>query len=79
MIRSYKVPGKLDKYEDFRLHLEVMPEPYFGNQGAAVVLLGLNPGFCPADILAHQDADFALTVRGNLAHKLGNEFPLYHL
>lgn len=53
-----------------RIHLEVLPEPFLGNPSARVVLLNLNPGYDPADILSHRDNPYFIdTSRKNLVHE----------
>jgi hypothetical protein len=62
----------------FKVHLEILPEPYLGNPDAPVVLLGLNPGFKESDIEQHRDARFAALSRANLLHEPA-EYPFYLL
>jgi hypothetical protein len=64
--------------EDHRVHLELLPEPFFGSQDAPVVVLGLNPGFDPRDEEAHRTPRFEQAMRRNLAHEHG-PFPFYYL
>lgn len=48
-----------------RIHTDLLPEPYFGNLNAAVVVLLLNPGFSAGDELQHQDSKFAAAIRSS--------------
>lgn len=49
----------------FRLHEEIMPEPFAGRRDAPVVVLGRNPGW--RDSLARMPSDYEDAVRGNLS------------
>lgn len=64
--------------EDHRVHLELLPEPFFGSPDAPLVVLGLNPGFDPRDEEAHRTPWFQQALRRNLAHEHG-PFPFYYL
>ena len=56
----------------------LVPEPFLGNPQAPVVLLGLNPGFIPEDIVFHDKPDYHEAAVENLRH--GNpEYPFYLL
>ena len=48
-----------------KIRSNVLPEPYVGNPGAGVVLLGLNPGFSEKDVEAHANGPFAKRLRQN--------------
>jgi hypothetical protein len=52
------------RHERHRFRLDLMPEPYFGDSTAPVVVLLLNPGYTPEDGYSHADpafrANFAL-------------------
>ena len=54
--------------DDFKLHLELLPEPFLGRPDAPVVLLNLNPGYKKEDYERHQNPDFKARSRGNLIH-----------
>jgi len=64
--------------DEFKVHLDIFPEPYLGNPDAPVVLLGLNPGFKETDIEQHGDARFAALSRANLLHASA-DYPFYLL
>ena len=64
--------------DEFRIHLEVLPEPYLGNPSAPVVVLGLNPGFTKDDLRQHRNRLFAKRSRGNLLHAPA-DYPFYLL
>jgi len=50
-----KIPA-LEKeiIEKYKLHLELLPEPFVGNPKAPVYLLNLNPGFSKEDVKEHE-------------------------
>ncbi len=60
------------------IHLELLPEPFLGDINAPVVLLNLNPGYSPDDILQHQHAYFSDVLRKNLRHE-ALDYPFYLL
>lgn len=60
------------------IHLELLPEPFLGNPSAPVVLLGLNPGYSPEDLVHHRSPDFVSLSRQNLRHEQ-NRYPFYLL
>jgi hypothetical protein len=62
----------------FKIHSNILPEPYLGNPDAPIVLLGLNPGFKGTDIAQHSCARFAKLSRANLLHQSA-DYPLYLL
>lgn len=64
--------------DNFRIHLEIIPEPYLGNWNAPVVLLALNPGFKDADLTFHANPRFSELSRANLLHKPA-DYPFYLL
>lgn len=63
---------------DTAFRFELLPEPFVGRPDAPVLLLGLNPGYSPADAHAHHDAAFSARLRGNLLHE-AHEHPFYLL
>lgn len=60
------------------IHLELLPEPFLGDPAAPVVLLGLNPGYSPEDLVHHGSPDFVSLSRQNLRHE-HNQYPFYLL
>jgi hypothetical protein len=65
--------------EDWKLHLEVFPEPYSGNPQAKIILLNLNPGYYRRNReFGNGTADFRRLWRANLTHEQ-QEYPFYHL
>jgi|GEM_PF-658167 len=64
--------------DDFKVHPELLPEPFLGCPEAPVVLLNLNPGYSPNDLANHTDPAFATGARNNLLHKPAS-FPFYLL
>lgn len=65
--------------EEYRIHLEVLPEPYTGNPEANIILLGLNPGYYERnEAFGTGDAFFWKTSRANLVHA-NREYPFYLL
>lgn len=69
-----------DKVEDrYKIHLELLPEPYLGNPNAEVLLLSLNPGFSTDDAKFHHSNDyFKTSSRINLLHG-EQEYPFFFL
>jgi len=66
---------------EYKMHLEVLPEPFTGNPQANIVLLNLNPGFYERNETFFQDPSyeyFVKTNRANLNHER-QTFPFYHL
>ena len=53
---------------EYRIRLEIFPEPYLGQPEAPVVVLNYNPGFKDRDLVHHQKALFAHRSRENLLH-----------
>jgi hypothetical protein len=67
-----------NKQSDYEIKTSLFPEPYIGNLGAHVVLLGLNPGYSGnADELDFTSEYFKGLCRDNLLHEK-NEYPLYY-
>lgn len=63
----------------YKIHGELLPEPYLGDPQANILLLNLNPGFDERDIVFHQCNDyFVKTSRANLAHA-NQAYPFYLL
>jgi hypothetical protein len=57
------------------LHLEIQPTPYLGNLNSAdVVVLALNPGFVPEDLIWYPSPTFIKLHRDNLE---GNSQPAF--
>jgi len=74
LINKYNSNAK----DDFRIQLDALPEPFFGNKNAPIVLLGLNPGFDDKDPEVHSNADFQYLLRNNYLH-MPSEYPFYYL
>jgi len=64
--------------DDYRVQLDALPEPYFGDRNASVVLLGLNPGYDDKDPVVHSDPGFQTLLRNNYLHQPA-EYPFYFL
>lgn len=63
----------------YKIHLELLPEPYLGNPNAEIVLLSLNPGFAKDDVTFHRfDNNFKASSRINLLHG-EQEYPFFFL
>lgn len=60
------------------IQTEVLPEPFFGDPEAPVLLLGLNPGFSDDEVQVHRGQKFAQTLRKNLIHA-PLSYPFYSL
>ena len=63
---------------DYRLQLDLLPEPFLGSPDAPVVLLNLNPGFAEGDRAAHADVGFRNAVLRTLRHE-PQPFPFHYL
>ena len=82
----YQVPADASAIEQFnrgaraehQLHLELLPEPFIGSPDAAVVLLGLMPGFSEPDRAVHARPSFRAAVQRNLRHE-SQPYPFYYL
>ncbi|HEY1329028.1 MAG TPA: hypothetical protein VGI14_18975 [Casimicrobiaceae bacterium] len=61
-----------------RYELSLLPEPYFGDLSAPVVLLALNPGVSPKDAITHATPGFRAMARLSLEHRLAPS-PFLHL
>jgi hypothetical protein len=75
LVRRYNEKHSVEKY---RLHLNVLPEPFIGTENAPVVLLNLNPGFDDRDPVDHMRGEFQNLLRNNYRHCC-SEFPFYSL
>jgi len=64
--------------KEYQIQIDALPEPYFGNKDASVVLLGLNPGFDDKDPEVHADLEFQALLRNNYLHKSA-DYPFYFL
>jgi hypothetical protein len=64
--------------DDYRVHTEVLPEPFVGAFSATVVLLSTNPGYCEADVAVHARDDFRSRWRANLCQQ-DRAYPFYLL
>lgn len=63
---------------DYKLQLNLMPEPFIGLPKAPVLLLNLNPGFDPEDPEVHQRPTFRAVLRKNCCHG-SLEYPFFFL
>lgn len=64
--------------EEYVIKVDALPEPFFGNIDAPVILLGLNPGYDERDPEVHSNPEFQSLIRNNLI--LGPaEYPFYFL
>ncbi len=52
--------------DNTRIHTDLLPEPYFGNQNAQVVILLLNPRVGKSDANLHGTPEFARSLRAAL-------------
>jgi len=68
--------GKTKADSDYYIHTDVVPEPFFGNIEAPLVVLLLNPGFCECDCVSHAKPSFR--ARLFLAIQSGSR-PHFHL
>ncbi len=85
MAEPYVAPGDAlalnsRRYTNERqsLQLHVLPEPYIGRVKSPIVLLKLNPGFTPNDILFTNDPVARELWQANLLHQ-DMEYPFYAL
>lgn len=83
----YVLPAEHNKIErfnhaypepDYRIRLNVLPEPYIGNPQAKVVILSLNPGYDETDPDWHARPDFRSSLVANLRHE-PEAYPFYPL
>lgn len=63
---------------EYRVELNLLPDPYIGLPDSPVMLLALNPGFAPADLRTHQDTAFRERCLANL-HQRQQRYPFYYL
>lgn len=63
---------------DYKLQLDLMPEPFIGLPDAPVVLLNLNPGFDPEDPEVHRHPKYRDVLRNNCCH-VSSQFPFFFL
>lgn len=64
---------------DYRVHDELLPEPFLGNSKVKIVFLNLNPGYSEQDSLFHHgNTYFIEKSRSNLA-QAESEYPFYLL
>ena len=61
---------------DFAIQPQLLPEPFIGDPNARVCLLGLNPGYSPADDTWHADPLYRDAIIDNLSHRPA-AFPFY--
>lgn len=67
------------KRADQQIHLEVPPNPYFGNPSSQIVLLSLNPGFDSRDYESYvSNPDYLSSHRKMLLHE-EQEYPFVPL
>jgi hypothetical protein len=64
--------------KDYRIHVNLRPEPFLGRPDAPVVLLNLNPGWDEKDAEWHTNQVFAELSRANLMHA-SSPYPFYLL
>jgi hypothetical protein len=63
---------------DYKIQLDLMPEPFIGLPDAPVVLLNLNPGFDPGDPEVHRYPKYRDVLRNNCCH-VSSQFPFFFL
>ena len=73
-----RVNDRFSLQPDFQIQSQLLPEPFIGAPTAAVYLLGLNPGYCPADDEWHNNTRFRHAIQNCLNHKPAN-LPFYFL
>lgn len=73
-----RVNDRFSLQPDFQIQSQLLPEPFIGTPTAAVYLLGLNPGYCPADDEWHNNTRFRHAIQNCLNHKPAN-LPFYFL
>mgnify|MGYP005862447387 FL=1 len=64
--------------EDHKIDLDLLPEPFFGNEDADIVLLNLNPGIDKKDKELHKQKEYVDAIKKNLNHE-PTEYPFYFL
>ncbi len=65
--------------DEHKIHLDVLPEPFLGSPDAPVVLLNLNPGYNPHNVVNHTRPDFVRANRAQLEHRAAVDWPFYLL
>lgn len=73
-VNKFNSTAKPEKQYD----LSLLPEPFFGPPDAPIVLLALNPGLNPLDVVVHAQKEFATQARRSLSHDL-SPYPFLHL
>lgn len=64
--------------ENFKYHLNLLPEPYIGSLDAKIIVLALNPGFNEKDFNYHSKEPFKSIHQKNL-NQDKVDFPFYYL
>ena len=65
--------------EIHQFRLDTLPEPFMGSLDAPVVLLNLNPGFHPSDLINYAPEPRAAMMRQSLTHELPADQAFYFL
>lgn len=71
-IQEYNKKAKANYY----IHTELVPEPFFGNIEAPLVVLLLNPGFCEDDRASHANTTFRARLFSAMQSGRGPHFHL---
>jgi hypothetical protein len=69
----------LSRREEHRFQLDALPEPYLGPVDAPMVLLNLNPGFDPSDLVSYATEARSSMMRRCLTHELDPDEAFYFL
>jgi hypothetical protein len=69
----------LRRKAEHQFQLEALPEPHLGPSDAPVVLLNLNPGFDPSDLVNYATAARNWIMRRSLTHELIPDEAFYFL
>jgi hypothetical protein len=69
----------LHRKPEHQFELEALPEPYLGSVDAPVVLLNLNPGFDPSDLVNYATEARSSMMRRCLTHELHPDEAFYFL
>jgi hypothetical protein len=64
--------------EDYKIHVELLPEPFLGNPDAPIFLLNLNPGYSELDLPFHEQSQYQEMWQKNILHQL-QEYPFFLL
>jgi hypothetical protein len=76
VLESFNATAKLE----YRIQLDVYPEPFIGDPAAPILILSLNPGFKPAQVEAHAQPDLARLLIKSMRLEAGEEsIPFHHL